>query len=103
MSNGSRQSDLKERVTAGLARRYRRERTFRLAGLGALLAGLAFLAFFLVTLIGDGYTAFRQTMIELEVEIPATILQGDESSPEEALAQANYLGMIRDAPASAFW
>ncbi|HSG66901.1 MAG TPA: DUF3333 domain-containing protein, partial [Gammaproteobacteria bacterium] len=58
---------LKARVTAGLARRYRRERVFRAAGLGALLIGLLFLAFFFLTLIGDGYSAFRQTVVDLDI------------------------------------
>ena len=35
-----------------------------------MLIGLLFLAFFFVTLIGDGYTAFRQTVIALDVELP---------------------------------
>ena len=37
---------VKERVARGIARRYRRERNFRLAGLGAVLVGISFLAFF---------------------------------------------------------
>ena len=46
MSSAARQSALKDKVAVGLNRRYRRERAFRAAGLGALLIGLAFLAFF---------------------------------------------------------
>ena len=97
MSSRGANSDLKARVAAGLARRYRRERLFKSAGLGALLIGLLFLAFFFVTLIGDGYTAFRQTVIALDVELPSDAFgAGGETAPE-ALQQANYLGMIRNA------
>ena len=87
---------LKERVAAGLTRRYRRERAFQAAGFGALLIGLMFLAFFFVTLIGDGYKAFRQTMIELEIELPESAFSATAESREQALQQANYLGLIRD-------
>jgi phosphate transport system permease protein len=86
------------RVAEGLARRYRRERAFRAAGLGALLTGLLFLAFFFITLIGDGYKAFRQTVITLEFELPeAEFAAADQGSQLEVIQQANYLGMVRDA------
>ncbi len=97
MNSFERRSVLKERVAAGLVRRYRYERLFRAAGLGALLTGLLFLAFFFVTLIGDGYTAFRQTVIDLDIEILQEAFAGGADSPEETLQQANYLGMVRDA------
>jgi phosphate transport system permease protein len=98
MNRPGSKSELKERVAAGLARRYRRERVFRGAGLGALLVGLLFLAFFFLTLIGDGYSAFRQTVVELDVALPEeafTAAAGE--SREESLLQANYLGLVRDS------
>jgi phosphate transport system permease protein len=97
MSKPARASRLKERVAAGLKRRYRRERGFELAGLGALLVGLLFLAFFFFTLIGDGYKAFRQTVILLDIELPVAEFEVEGLSPQEALEQADYLVMVRDA------
>jgi phosphate transport system permease protein len=97
MSSEQPRSDLKARVARGISRRYRRERYFRWTGFGALVVGLAFLAFFFLTLIGNGYTAFRQTHVLLELDLSAaTIDPGGTLSPE-ALEQANYLGVIRDA------
>ena len=87
----SRASTLKEQVSTGIARRYRRERYFRNAGLGALLLGLLFLGFFFFTLVGNGYSAFRQTTILLDVELPASTID------PSALERANYLGLIRDS------
>jgi phosphate transport system permease protein len=80
-----------------LARRYRKERAFRAAGLGALMIGLLFLGFFFYTLIGDGHRAFRQTVIELDIALPeaASAVAGD--SREDALRDINYLGLVRDA------
>jgi len=97
MNSLEQRSELKERVTAGLARRYRRERAFEAAGLGALLVGLLFLGFFFITLIGDGYSAFRQTVIELDVELPASAFPTAAEPSEEAQQQVNYLGLVRDA------
>ena len=93
----SRAQGVKERVARGIARRYRRERNFRLAGLGAVLVGVAFLAFFFYTLVGNGYTAFLQTHILLEVELSeSSIDPGGERDPQ-ALGRADYQGAIRNA------
>ena len=88
---------VKERVSAGIARRYRRERTFRMAGLGAVLTGMAFLAFFFSTLIGNGYTAFLQTHILLDVELSAAVIDPDGARDPQSLRQADYQGPIRDS------
>jgi len=88
---------VKERVARGIARRYRRERNFRLAGLGAVLVGLAFLAFFFYTLIGNGYTAFLQTHIVLDVELDASFVDPDGDRDPQVLGRADYQGLIRNA------
>ena len=88
---------VKERVAEGIARRYRRERNFRLAGLGAVLVGMAFLGFFFYTLIGNGYTAFLQTHILLDVELSADIIDPDGERDPQALGRADYQGVIRNA------
>ena len=90
-------SSLKERVAHGIARRYRRERYFRLAGLGAVLVGLTFLGFFFFTLIGNGYTAFWQTHILLDVELRAAVIDPDGGLEQQNLGRADYQGLIRDA------
>ena len=88
---------VKERVAEGIARRYRRERNFRLAGLGAVLAGMAFLGFFFYTLIGNGYTAFLQTHIQLDVELSAEVIDPDGERDPQTLGRADYQGVIRNA------
>jgi phosphate transport system permease protein len=55
------------RIAAGLARRRRQERLFRLAGTCAAGFGIAFLGFIFVTLFVKGATAFSQTHIRLDV------------------------------------
>ena len=88
---------LKERVAHGIRRRYRRERRFRLAGLCAVLIGLTFLAFFFATLIGNGYTAFVQTHILLDVELSAAAIDPEGERDPQTLGRADYQGLIRDA------
>ncbi len=88
---------VKDRVARGIARRYRRERNFRLAGLGAVLIGVAFLAFFFATLIGNGYTAFLQTHILLDVELSADLIDPEGARDPRILGRADYQGLIRNS------
>jgi phosphate transport system permease protein len=97
MNNASSEASLRERVAKGLARRYRRERYFRLAGFGALSVGLLFLGFFFFTIISNGHSAFRQTNIRLDVDLTALGFESGTALTEETLATANYLGAVRDS------
>jgi phosphate transport system permease protein len=78
-------------VNAGLARRYRRERRFRLYGIAAILASLMFLAILFGSIIGKGYSAFQQTFIRLDVFFDPAILGQD------ALATANYPALVKQS------
>lgn len=87
----------KERVALGISRRYRKERTFRVAGFAAVLIGLAFLAFFFTTLIGNGYTAFSQTHILLNVELNSAEIDPKGTRDPTDLGRADYQRPIREA------
>ncbi len=76
-------------VNKGLAKRYKRERRFRMMGLSAIILSLAFLSLLFISIIANGYTAFEQTMIQLDVHLDA------QEIDKENLAAANYLGLIR--------
>ena len=54
-------------VNRGLKRRYRAERRFKMYGIGAIVLSLAFLALLFTTILGNGYSAFQQTEIKLDV------------------------------------
>jgi phosphate transport system permease protein len=88
---------IKALVEKGIARRYRRERVFRATGLGALVIGLAFLAFFFYTIGANGYTAFQQTRVLLDVDLPAEAIDPEGTRDPTTLARANYQGIARDA------
>ena len=93
----SRAVSVKERVARGINRRYRRERLFRCAGIAAVLVGLAFLTFFFITLIGNGYTAFSQTHLLLEIELNSAQLDPKGNRDSIDLRRADYQRPIRDA------
>ncbi|MFZ7125440.1 MAG: phosphate ABC transporter permease PstA [Desulfobacterales bacterium] len=80
-----------EIVHKGLARRYRAERRFRAYGMAAIAASLLFLCFLFVSITANGYTAFRQTFIRLDIFFdPAIIDQG-------AIATADFPGLVKQA------
>jgi phosphate transport system permease protein len=93
---------VREVVARGIRRRYRNERIFRGLGLTALCIGLGFLAFFFATLIGNGYTALRQTRILLDVEFDAAVIDPDGSRNPATLVGADYQRLTRDALNAAF-
>jgi phosphate transport system permease protein len=76
-------------VNKGLSRRYAAERRFRFYGLAAICASLLFLLLMFISIIGNGYTAFQQTFIELD------IFFDPETLPESDLAAADYPGLVK--------
>jgi phosphate transport system permease protein len=57
-----------------LKRRYAAERRFRLLGLAAVVLSAGFLAFLLVTMIGNGLSGFVQTRIALPIDFRTAAL-----------------------------
>jgi phosphate transport system permease protein len=94
--------DLKERVGAGVKRRYRREKLFRALGLGALLIGLAFLAFFFFTLIANGHSAFQQSRIRLDIEYTADVIDAAGDRDPDQIRRADYQALVRNSLMAAF-
>ena len=85
-----------DRVSVGLAARYRKERRFRLFGISAIVASLLFLALLLASITAKGYTAFRQTEVLLDVYLDPAVLDVHN------LASANYAVLVRDAALALF-
>lgn len=77
--------------TGALKRRYRAERLFRRLGLTAVTLSLAFIAFLFLTIIKDGYSAFTQTFIKLDIDFAESAFTG------ENLAAADYAGLVKQA------
>src|SRR5882672_5960273 len=95
-------TSVKEAVARGIRRRYAQESVFRALGLGALLIGLGFLAFFFYTLIANGYTALAQTRLRLDVALDATVIDPTGSRDPAVLEGADYQKLVRDALGARF-
>ena len=82
-------------VAAGLRRRYAAERRFVLYGIGAIAVALGMLAVLFVTIIGTGWSAFRQTYVRIEVALDAAEIDPDGNRAREALSRADYEGLVK--------
>lgn len=84
-------------VNAGLKRRYAAERRFRLYGLAAIVAGLAFLVLLFSSIAANGYTAFQQTHVRLDVTFDPAVIDPEGTRDPRALSSANYTALVRRA------
>jgi len=82
-------------VRAGLNKRKAAERRFKLYGKIAIGMGLMFLLLLFGSIISNGYTAFVQTYVKLEVYIdPDRIDPGGKRDTQE-LSRADYGGLVK--------
>lgn len=77
-----------------IAARYRAERRFRLIGLASILLSAGFLAFLLVSMLGNGLSGFTRTEIAVKFDFPTApmvvdpaMLKGENA--DQVLAGAN--------------
>jgi len=82
-------------VRAGLKKRYKREARFRRMGLAAIIMGLLFLSMLFISIIGNGYTAFWQTFVQLEIHLDASVIDPDGTRDPEIISAADYGGMVK--------
>ena len=87
----------RQKVRAGLRRRHRAERRFRLMGAGAVLLAMLTLVILFTSIIGKGYTAMVQTHVTLEVFLDADVLDPAGARDPENLRRANTNAVIREA------
>lgn len=91
-----------QKVAAGLRRRYRAERRFRLYGMAAVGTGILFVIFLFYTIISKGYSSFEQTYLKVDLDYAADTLDPNGRRAPADLADANYEGVIRAALRTAF-
>ena len=77
-------------VKKGLKRRRRKEHLFRLFGRSAVMISLGFLSLLLFSIVFNGYTAFQQTMVRLDVVLDTRVIDKND------LAGANYSKLIHE-------
>lgn len=84
-------------VMAGLDKRKRAELRFQVYGILGVATGLLFLGYFFATIIGDGYTAFAQTHVQLEVYFDPDVIDPEGTRNPDVWAKANYSTLVRGA------
>jgi phosphate transport system permease protein len=84
-----------DRVKAGLAKRYARERRFRRMGLGAVITGLVFISLLLISIVSNGYSAFWQTEIQLDIHVTQEDVDATGLRNPEVLSAVNYGGIVK--------
>ncbi len=79
------------KTNAQLQRRYRAEKVFQGIGISAIAVALFFVGFLFTSIFSEGYKAFNQTYIQLDITF-------DEAEfTNENLAAANYQALIRSS------
>ena len=91
-----------EIVRRSLKRRYSAERRFKLYGLAAVCLALAFLAIMLGSILANGYSAFAQTKIRLDVFLDESVIDPKGTRQWKTLLQADYGGIIKSSLRRAF-
>jgi phosphate transport system permease protein len=82
-------------VNRNLAKRYAKEKRFRLFGLASILAGLTALCFLLVTIVSNGWGAFTQSYVELSLDLDPEVLSITDPLDDDQWSYANYTGVIK--------
>lgn len=83
-------------VKQGLASRYRKEKRFRIYGMTAIAVSLLFLSALFASIIANGYSAFFQTEIKLEVTLEKEAI--DLENP----IRSDYPSLVKNALRSVF-
>ena len=89
--------ETRRRVDASLRRRYRTEQLFRFYGLFSVCLGVAFLLILFGTIIGNGYSAFRQSFVQLDIHFDAEVIDPEGARDPGALSVADYSLLVKAA------
>jgi phosphate transport system permease protein len=95
--SGRTAAETRARVEKSLKRRYWAERRFRAYGLAAVLLGVGFVLFLFGSIFSKGWSAFRQTYVQIEVFYDPAIIDPSGQRKSEELAVADYPALVRAA------
>ena len=91
-----------DKVNASLAKRYARERRFRMLGLAAIVLSLLFVSFLFISIVGNGYTAFQQTCLQLDIRFDPQVLDPVGERNPDVLTSADYGALVKGAMRALF-
>jgi phosphate transport system permease protein len=78
-------------------RRYRKDAWLKVLGLGAIALALGMLGVLLFTIVAQGWPAFRQAYLKLDITFDAAELDPQGTRDPAVLGQANYAALISDS------
>jgi phosphate transport system permease protein len=84
-------------VNRTLAKRYAAERRFKSYGIAALVLGLLFVILLFISIVANGYTAFTQTHLKLDIEFAEEVIDPEGRREIQTLSRANYPKLVREA------
>jgi phosphate transport system permease protein len=96
MQNTDQTSLISLKLNDGLKRRYKAEKRFQRMGITAILIALSFLGFLFTSIVSNGYTAFQQTFIQIDVDFDRELFT------DENLSAANYPGLVKTSLSKMF-
>jgi phosphate transport system permease protein len=89
-------------VNRSLARRQKAEKRFRAYGLTAIAIALLALGTLFASIIGNGYSAFLQTYMQLDVYLDPEMIDPQGTRDPQTLSVANYPGLVKKAMRAEF-
>jgi phosphate transport system permease protein len=90
-------SETRAAVEESLAARYGRERRFQAYGIAAIVVSVAFVMLFFFSIILQGYGAFSQTFVKLEITFDEEVVDPAGTRQEQALSGADYNKLVKNA------
>ncbi|MEO8223332.1 MAG: phosphate ABC transporter permease PstA [Gammaproteobacteria bacterium] len=88
-------AETRRRVDASLRRRYRTEKLFRFYGLLSVVLGVGFLLLLFTTIIANGYGAFRQSYVRLDIRFDPEMIDPEATRNPDVLASADYAQLVK--------
>ena len=88
-------AETRKLVESSLRSRYARERRFQAYGIAAVVASVAFVGFFFITIIAQGHTAFFQTYVKLDIDFDPVVIDPEGGREPQALSSANYQKLVK--------
>jgi len=84
-----------EAVARSLRRRYAAEQRFRFYGMAAIGLAIAMLLILFATIVANGWSAFRQTYIQLDLVLTESEIDPDGTLAPDVLSRADYEGLVK--------
>ena len=88
-------ADAQVRIARRLRRRYRAEFRFRLYGIMAVSGAMLFLVMLLAGIIGNGYSAFQQTYLTIDIYFDPARVDPDGDRSRASLEKGDYASLVK--------